>query len=198
MSNKPPNIFKTQAIGVILLLTLTGVMYFFLLGPRLSAPSKINDSKAADLSKIASLGKQLIQLQGLKNSIPAANQRVTNLTNRFPPDTRGVSFEAEVTTAANSSGITSANITQINLSPTVLDSTQQSGSIPVEIDVTGSRDQIGTFVNKLYSIQRAMDVDTVSLAAVTVGKVVSQYTAKINGNIYILKPLTPLPASLLK
>lgn len=198
MSNKPPNIFKTQAIGILILLTLTGVMYFLLLGPRLAAPSKINDSKNTDIAKIASLGKQLVQLQRLKDNIPNANQRVTNLTNRFPSSASGVSFEAEITTAANASGITSANITQINLSPLVVDSSGQSGSIPVEIDLTGSRDQIGTFVNKIYSIQRAMDVETINLSAVTVGKVVSQYTAKINGSIYVLKPLAPLPPALLK
>lgn len=194
----PPNVFRTQVVGTGLLLAFIFAMYMFFVSPRLSEPAKISLAKASALQAKGELDKQYAQLQGLKALLPAAAIQNSNLALKFPSDTQSIAFQSQINTIAASSGISANNLQQISIGTTTFDASGTSGSISVEIDVTGSYSQIASFLNKLYTIPRGFGIQGVSLSATQIGKSTSQYTAKINGNIFILKPVPPLPPSLLK
>lgn len=194
----PPNVFRTQVVGTGLVIAFTLALYMFFVSPRLSEPAKISAAKNADFAKKGALDKQYTELQGLKAKLPAAGLQQNQLVLKFPANTDSIAFESQINAIATASGILGDNLQQINIGQTVFDATGASGTISVEIDLLGSYTQVSNFINKLYTIQRAFQIQSVNLAASQIGHTTSQYTVKITGSIFILKPIAPLPAALLK
>lgn len=138
------------------------LFYVFFIRPRKAEMSKVNEDIAAAEAQTQSLQLEVDRLQTLKDNAPELNALLEEIRGYVPKEDELPNFIFQVEEAANAAGVSFVKITPELPKPPATATTL--AEIRITIDATGGFFSLQDFVRRLYSLDRALRVDTLSLA----------------------------------
>lgn len=192
---------NTRIFGIALLLIGSVAIWILVLNPRLHQPTLFNTQKDQAIAKKKSLDNQVLAIVASKKDLASAQQKIDLISQRFPSAANATEFQDEVTAAITKTGISLSNIQGIALGKATVSTTDTtSANMSVDINVSGSYDQLAAVVDNLYSIKRALSIDSVSIAgtANAGSTTTGAYTLRVSGQTFLFSAIPPIPAGLFK
>ena len=155
--------------------------------------------KVQAFAQKATLDKKVLTLIAAKNQIPAAEQQIALLAQKFPKEAGVIELQSEITAMVNKAGISTANILSITVAKPTLNATGDSADMNVSVSISGNYSQLSQFVNSLYNIKRGIAIESVSLSSnTTTTKGSSSYVLNLSAKTFLLQPVTAIPPKLLR
>jgi Tfp pilus assembly protein PilO len=151
------------ALFLAIALVLAGGFFFVALKPRSADISEVRRKVTTRRQEAADLRVRLAQLNAAKGEAPASLAKLTELNLMLPPTPDLPVFIRQVQLAANAAGV---DLLSIAPSPPAL--VEGSGGlaiISVNLQVTGGYFRIESFLARLESLSRALEVQSVGLSA---------------------------------
>ena len=190
---------KTRIIGFGLIGIAVIAAWLLVLGPRAQKPSSLDMQKVQAFAQKATLDKKVLTLIAAKNQIPAAEQQIALLAQKFPKEAGVIELQSEITAMVNKAGISTANILSITVAKPTLNATGDSADMNVSVSISGNYSQLSQFVNSLYNIKRGIAIESVSLSSnTTTTKGSSSYVLNLSAKTFLLQPVTAIPPKLLR
>ena len=150
-------IIGAAAIALVVCL----LFYMFFIRPRKAEVSKVNDEIVAAEAQTQSLQLEVDRLQTLKDNAPELNALLEEIRGYVPKEDELPNFIFQVEEAADAAGVSFVKITPELPKPPATATTL--AEIRITIDATGGFFSLQDFVRRLYSLDRALRVDTLSL-----------------------------------
>lgn len=149
-------------------------------------------------TKVGNLQKASTQLDAIKPSLEMLNTDIPNLGAAYNPlaiDTETIALQSGVVLDSESVGATLL-FSKI-LSPFTPNKNQVVVELPYSIRVIGNYANVYTFLTKLLSLQRIIQVDNVSIAReVSAKNAAGQVSLNVSGNAYYLADEALLKAAI--
>jgi Tfp pilus assembly protein PilO len=189
---KRPPVYGTIAGVVVLLL----VWWFAWMSPEGNKLASVNTQQSSLQSQIASLNSQIAILKAQSALVPGELPYLAKFNGAVPNLPESGVLTEELFGLMNS---TKTFISSLNDS-TVTSSGTGFSTIPVQISVTGSEDQVVNFMKGLYTLPRLVTIQSVTLAPPTQSDILKPskaqgFTAAITATAYTtFVPPTPPPA----
>lgn len=139
------------------------IFYMFFIRPRKADLSKVNTDIAAAEAQTQSLRLEVDRLQTLKDNAPELNALLEEIRGYVPKEDELPNFIFQVEEAADAAGVSFVKITPELPKPPATATTL--AEIRITIDATGGFFSLQDFVRRLYSLDRALRVDTLSLSS---------------------------------
>ena len=138
------------------------LFFFFFIRPRQGALGDVNASIDAALNEQQSLEQQLDQLEALRDQAPQMNALLDEIRGYVPKNNETANFILQVQEAANLAGIEVLQLTP------ELPKQPPEGAPLAEIRFTirarGGYFGLQDFVRRMYDLDRALRIDTLSLS----------------------------------
>jgi Tfp pilus assembly protein PilO len=145
------------AIGVV----VCALFYLFALGPKRSTLSQVRTDIEAEEARTVQLQAELTRLQGLQENAPELEAELAQIRGFVPDSPQVPNFIFQVEDASKSAGVSFLNITP------ELPKTPPEGAalaeVRITIDAKGGYFSIQDFLRRLYRLDRALRVDTLSM-----------------------------------
>ncbi|HYN37204.1 MAG TPA: type 4a pilus biogenesis protein PilO [Actinomycetota bacterium] len=144
-----------------------GLFYMFFIRPRTSEVAEAKDAVVAAQSERQQLELELETLEDLKKNAPKLNALLERIRGFVPKDDEIPNFIFQVQEAANTAGVSFVQITPELPKPPA----QPAPLAEVRITMTasGSFFSLQDFIRRLYTLDRALRIDTLALAAAGAG-----------------------------
>ena len=139
------------------------LFYVFFISPRKSEIARVETEITAAQGQQQSLQLELQKLQALKENAPELNATLEQIRGFVPKDDEVPNFIFQTQEAATSSGVDLVKITPELPKPPA--EPAPLAEIRVTMSATGSFFSLQDFIRRLYSLDRALRIDTLSLAA---------------------------------
>lgn len=149
--------------GVAALLVVL-LFYMFAIRPRNAELSDLKAQVEQENAKTAQLNLQLDHLRELQDNAPQAQAELTRIQQYVPKDANMENFIFQVNAAGAESGVIVTGIT-----PTLPKAPPEGAAVAqvqVQIGARGGYFAIQDFIRRLYTLKRALRIDTLQLAAV--------------------------------
>lgn len=139
------------------------LFYVFFIRPRKSEITRVETEITAAQGTQQQLRLELQNLQALKENAPELNATLEQIRGFVPKDDEVPNFIFQAQEAASSSGVDLVKITpELPKSPA---EPAPLAEIRVTMSATGSFFSLQDFIRRLYSLDRALRIDTLALAA---------------------------------
>jgi Tfp pilus assembly protein PilO len=150
-------------LGVVVIVLVIVVGYFFLIRPRSNELAEVNDAIEAEENRTAQLQAELQRREDLRENAPQLEADLSRLTQLIPERDEVPNFIFLVQEAANASGVGFVQITPELPKP------PPEGSPIAEVRTTigarGGYFAIQDFVRRLYRLDRALRMDIITITA---------------------------------
>jgi Tfp pilus assembly protein PilO len=152
-------------LAIVLVVILAALGYFFLIRPRSNELADVEDQITAEESEQATLQAELARRQELREQAPQLEAELASLNQLVPDRDEVPNFIFLVQEAANSSGVGFVQITPELPKP------PPEGSAVAEIRTTigarGGYFAVQDFVRRLYTLDRALRMDIITITQET-------------------------------
>ena len=154
-------------VAAVAVLFVCGLFYMFFIRPRSSEVTKARAAVVAAESEQQQLQLDLQRLEELKENAPKLNALLERIRGYVPKDDEIPNFIFQVQEAANTAGVSFVQITPELPKPPA----QPAPLAEVRITMTssGSFFSLQDFIRRLYTLDRALRIDTLALAAAGAG-----------------------------
>ena len=139
------------------------LFFFFFIRPRQSEITKVEEEITSAQAEQQNLTLQLERLEELKENAPELNATLEQIRGFVPKDSEVPNFIFQVQDAANSAGVSFVKITPELPKPPAQPA--PLAEMRITISATGRFFSLQDFTRRLYSLDRALRIDTMSLAA---------------------------------
>ena len=155
---------RVRIIGAAAIALVVCLLFFmFFIRPRKADVSKVNEDIAAAEAQTQSLQLEVDRLQALKDNAPELNALLEEIRGYVPKEDELPNFIFQVEEAADAAGVSFIKITPELPKPPATATTL--AEIRITINATGGFFSLQDFIRRLYSLDRALRVDTLSLVA---------------------------------
>jgi Tfp pilus assembly protein PilO len=155
---------QIRVIGAAAVALVVCLLFFvFFIRPRQSDVSRIETEITAAQGKQQQLTLELQNLQALQENAPELNATLQQIRGFVPKDDEVPNFIFQVQEAANAAGIELVKLTP-ELPKTPAEPAPLA-EIRVTLSATGEFFSLQDFIRRLYSLDRALRIDTLALAA---------------------------------
>ena len=148
------------AIGVVVVLA---AFFFLFIRSRQGQLSEARDAVTAEQAKTAQLHTELARLQSIKENAPQLRAALAKLRAAVPGNDGVPDVIVAIQDAADKAGIKFVQVT-----PTVPSAPPEGGKlgqVSTAIGAEGSYFALQDFVNRLYSLDRALRIDTLTMTS---------------------------------
>jgi len=184
MTNMMKNKRAVLALGAIVLVLVGLAGWQFVVSPQLAQGSSIKAS-IAQINTSIQLAEAKIKGECNKlTNIEAVLAQARNNQAKFPPTADVTTLFTQIRTAANSAGISTQNITEVQAPAPVIGNVNSVAEMGITITVAGKPTQVATFLGALEAMPRSFLVTNL---AVTPGTSKNQVDITINGNAFIIQ-----------
>jgi hypothetical protein len=202
---------QTYLIGVVAIVLLALVSWFFLVSPRMAQASEIGEHRAAVEALNVKSATQITALTSLKNGLVRERQVAAALAVKFPPTADQPTLFGQVVAAAKKAGIPETSITSLGPAAPILGSPSSGAKLPsapavpagkegadgkaatpvkavenmatmaISFNAQGSFGQMVAMLHNLEDLDRSFLITQVNLSSADKGK----FTIAVQGNMYV-------------
>jgi len=183
---------RVIAIAVVAAVLVSGIWYLFIFSSQSSSIHKARTQTAAQNAQAASLRSQIVVLQQEQAQLSSAQAKLATLTAALPNKAALDTLIDQINDDAVQSGVDWQVLTPTKpalyipgAAATAISFQGGMQSVAVALQVQGPYEQVLTFITKLYSLSRLLDVGSVNLANVGPGVVT---TAQITTQMFYIPP----------
>ena len=157
----PRNQMVLTVVGVFVVLAL---MFFFFVGPRRGELTEVRAEVERERQQTQQLETELDRLRALQREAPQLQAALDRFRELVPEDDQVADFIFQVQTAANQAGVGFVQIT-----PELPDQPPEGAplaEVRATVGAKGGYFAVQDFVRRLYDLDRAVRIDTVTMTGV--------------------------------
>lgn len=173
------------ALGVVVVLA---VFFFFFIHSRQGELSDARDAVTAEQAKTAQLETELARLHSIRANAPKLRAALAKLRAAVPRSDGVPEVIVAIQDAADKAGIKFVQVTPSV--PAAPPEGGQLGQVPAAIGAEGSYFALQDFVNRLYALDRALRIDTLTMSNATDAAATTGTTTATTGPVTIRLDVT--------
>ncbi len=183
---------RTRMILAVVAIVVVGLaFYFFMISPRKAELAKVETEIETEQIRTAQLTSELTRLQELQERAPKLRLELAKIRQLVPVRHEVPNFIFLVQAASNAAGVDF-----LTISPTLPGPPAEGAAVAevqISINAEGSYFSLQDFIRRLYTLDRALRMDIISLTGSATGDAsgATRLSASMNTRIFFQPPAPP-------